>query len=162
MRFYSSGKVDFSVHVKDTQIWEPLSPTSAHPSHVHMNWPSGMVTRIRRLCSQSSVARSEIRAFVSRLDLFCFDSKHPCNRKPEPFTRLVLPYHSMWAGLGASSIIARARDRAGLTQLPEAQVGVGWRLLGRHVGQKIVSLCTSLHKCTDGDPTFHTVWRLEG
>ena len=161
-RFEATGRLDFRVFQKDTQIWEPLSPTSAHPQHVHMNWPKGMCKRFHRLCSQSSVAREVSRRFVARLDLFTPERPRPDNRRPKPFSRLILPFHTMWTGLGAHSIIHDAAEEAGISHNIVANVAIGWKLSAKHVGQNIMSGNGFLHQDCYGDPTRHSIWRLEG
>ena len=36
------------IFVKATSLWQPLSCTSVHPSHIHRGWPQAQLTRFRR------------------------------------------------------------------------------------------------------------------
>ena len=162
-RFRATGKLDFACHRKDTQIWAPLSPTSAHPSHVHLNWPSGMVKRIKGLCSQSSEGRAQARIFLESLDMGCSSEQaRPRNRnrnRTTPFSRLILPYHSVWDRMGTQSIVEEASSRHGVQHESFAAVGCGWKLMHEHVGQRIQGFNRSLHEDADRDASVYTIWR---
>ena len=65
--FSSSGLLDFSVYVKRSSQWVPLSTDSCHHPSVHAAWPKAMVARYRRLCKHPSDADTHVQHFCSQL-----------------------------------------------------------------------------------------------
>ena len=158
-RFQTTQKFDLSCFVKATQILVPLSPTSSHPKHIHESWPKGQMKRFRNLSTSRTDARALGRKFGSTLDIAVIgESTSTHRKKPRPYSRIVLPFHTRWASIPFTSILKRACMESGIRD-ELANVANTWKLLNQHVGQKILSYSTVIHEQTDTDTGFMTIWR---
>ena len=127
-------------YVKATSNWTPLSCTSMHAPHVHANWPSAYVSRLRGISTWSHDYRVAKKSFLSRLASKCsqhtFFSQQP--KKPKSIPIAPNPHHIMyfvlplWFGWNSRSLIS-SLDALHLTNLShQPAVKVSWCLGGRH------------------------------
>ena len=84
----------------------PLSPSSAHPPHIHGAWPSAVFQRISKLSDNSSIALSKLKANyrTAGADAFTMQRlRHLVPRSIAPTVELelvpiVLRYHPAFRG----------------------------------------------------------------
>ena len=97
----------------------PLSCTSAHPMHVHVNWPLAWMHKLRSWCTDRYAGEALAEEFVKRFELVCAPpwriaalrlslcanvgavvQKDPRTREQSPPPsrpcRLILPFHPSW------------------------------------------------------------------
>ena len=159
-----NAAVEYAVHVKPTSVWVPLCDSSAHPPHVHINWPKGYESRLRRRCTYRRTADSQVAASRERLRKFCpsnihlQDSRTPSSMalsRPRPRvspSRLIVPYRFDWAFARIPRAIRCAYDRwrpddhlkLHFTMCPQ----ISWRLGGRHLARTLTK-----HQLDDADGT---------
>ena len=145
-----TGHLDYRVHVKSTSIYQPLAATSAHPLHVHMNWPRAMIARFRRLCKCKSDYKRQAAAFESQLierdghSRLELRAQKPRNPKASHFSYVILPHFAEFEFGRLGGVVEEARERVPIHSRGDfTSVGVGFRLIERHLCQKVqqLSLC---------------------
>jgi hypothetical protein len=145
----STGVIDYTLHVKDTSVWVPLSAESAHPAHVHKSWPAGQIRRFRHLCSNSVDFETIVQSFYSQLQksngIDCrgaFDD-YIRRKKPKSSTdnRIVIPYNPVWKNAKLGAILEQcSRQFNG-----RVCTGLSWSLGGRSVLDTVLSLNSEYH-----------------
>jgi hypothetical protein len=72
--FFSHGRWKARPYIKPSNLGIPLDPSSAHPVHVHRNWPKQMVNRFYKLSSEVAHAQEAQTLLANRLRTYHFPS----------------------------------------------------------------------------------------
>ena len=113
---------------------------------VHLSWPRGQVNRITRLCQDLSAARSEIDRFRLKFREFAGDAadlvlSNECawdRRRLQPFSRIVIPFHPIWASAGLPKLLANAHSRFRSFVGEFARTSVAWSLGGIYEANQLL------------------------
>ena len=151
---FVGGALDYSVHVKKSSQWTPLSKDSLHHPSVHEAWPRAMISRYHRLCKHSQAAQDHISIFLaslrragasqSFLDSLATPSRvrRPKERRDVRSMFLVLPFFPQWLQSGLQGTLARLNAvwgaRLGI------RIRVSWKLGESHLVTRLKSFNSSI------------------
>ena len=79
-----TGYLDTTIFTKPTSLANTLSDSSAHPTHIHKNWPIARLHSIASICATEDDFRAAKRDFVSKL--IKSSPRHPSVRTLERLT----------------------------------------------------------------------------
>ncbi len=142
-KFKKCNMLDHRVHVKDTSIWSPLSPTSSHPMNIHAAWPAGMVKRFKWLSSSNGDFELSKEMLLKRIhrDRSCLDLMK--NPKSQFFSRMIMKFHPAWQSTPISGAIKEAtREFSGEWNT----ISVGWKLSDTRLVHRLLRLNWEEHE----------------
>ena len=129
-RFLMCSCLDFSLFVKPTSIWRPLSPESMHPVTVHEHWPINQCARIRKRFSDAFLAEKAVQKFeceLLKVSGAAVGIKAFVTRTKAQTSWLVLPFDFVLGGSKISSVVSDIHVPESLRSV-FSQVRVSWKL----------------------------------
>ena len=98
-RFSSSGRLDYRLFTKQTNIWQPLDVVSSHPKAV-MHWPRAQLQRIVRRFTNAADAGKAIQKYRAMLNSYGVPVPVNLIRSRTATDKgrcwLVFPFHRAW------------------------------------------------------------------
>ena len=133
-----TGKLDYKVAHKDSDIHQSLAPTSMHHKSIHKAWPAAMESRARKYCSSkvdSSVEIDLLRTTWNTMDILIPTTPTAPREPPHPAdARVVMPFRPEWFRAGLSSALRLFEDTwcRSLRNIPSMTAprhfGTSWKL----------------------------------
>ena len=131
--FYVS--FDFSLFIKPTSIWRPLSPESMHPVTVHEHWPISQCARISKRFSDTKQAATAVADFKHQLSLINGVTIGEVANLPKPkqiTSWIVLPFTYVLGNSRISSVVSRLNIPNSLSSV-FGRIRISWKLANKRL-----------------------------